>query len=417
MCRYIYKLGSTASFPEIVLTDNKILFYIKTGGDKQIGVLFINNVVKFVGYFTTNLNPSIGLAINVPPKSTGNFAYLEYIDLVALPELLRRLMKIDYLLELLEFKSIDDLQSGQKLEKQPNGVSIYILNCQADLFEMCIECYLFELCEELTLVSTNLFTYFIGECKEINCTYREHCGFKAVGPNVFCGELPLVLTKDLPVTYGSLKLTDRRYKGLTSGGEPNGMGHVSYNNENQFVGCSCRGLMSYGCFFHDLKHYIVSVWERRDRVGYTIEQYGDGVVYFGQISQGKKNGLGVIMMANVSMIMGSWEDNKVHGMILSFSHVATVFSGNVSNESFNGYGEMFYKNRSCYYGDWDCGQYHGLGKLVDQDKPQGDNKVRLWNHGMIMKSHRSYAKNSEESSNSQRMMDRSRNPYDQQQTL
>lgn len=394
---------------------------MEIGQGKILGAIFVNKIIKFVGYLTSNRLPSNGLTINVLHKNASNSSYLMDIDLAGYQEL-GRLMKLDNLLESLEIASIDDLQSGQQVEKRSEGQQIYYMTCEADFFEQAIECYLVELCQEFTRVDQDVFTYFIGECEEVNCQSREYNGLKTIGRNSCCGELPLDFKMPMPMTYCCLVLTDRRYKGYTVGGEPNGMGHISHNNENQFVGYSCKGLMSFGSYFCDLKYNIVSVWERRDRVGYTIEQYGDGVVYFGQISKGKKNGLGVIMMANGSVIMGSWVDNKVHGMILSFSHVATVFSGNVSDESFNGYGEMFYKNRSYYYGNWDRGQYHEHGVLVDQEKAKGDNRVHYWNHGMIIKPPPSLNSSignfdCEDSSNSHTDMDSSRNPWNQQQTL
>ena len=394
---------------------------MENGQGKLLGAIFINRILKFVGYLTNNRLPSNGLTINIIRKNAGNSSNLMDIDLTNLQEL-GILVSLDYLLKSLEFSSIDDLQSGQQIEKRFEGQLIYYMTCEADFFEHCIECYFFELCQEFTRVDQDVFTFFIGECKEVNCSSREHNGLKTIGRNSCCGEFPLDLKMPMPIAYCSLILSDRRYKGFTIGGEPNGMGHVSYNNENQFVGNSWKGLMSFGCYYNDLKYNIVSVWERRDREGYTIEQYGDGVMYFGRIHKGKKNGLGVIMMANGSVIMGCWMDNKVHGMILSFSHVATVFSGNVSDESFNGYGEMFYKNRSYYYGNWDRGQYHKHGVLVDQDKAKGDNKVHYWNHGMINKNYPSpnYSignRDCEDSSNSDTDMESARNPWNQQQTL
>lgn len=399
---------------------NRICLYKEISKDIYCGAIFIDSIVKYVGYLTCNRLPSNGLTINVLNKNASNSSYLTDSDLNGFPKL--SIMNLKYLLEQLEIDSIDDLRSGQQVEKRSEGQVIYYLTCETAFFQQSIECYFFELCQILTQVHQSIFTYFIGEYEEYKCSVRERNGLKTIDRNSYYGTLPLDFKMFIPVTFGCLVLPDRRYKGYTVGGEPNGMGHVSHNNENQFVGYSCKGLMSFGCYFLDLNYNIVSVWEKRDRRGYTIEQYGDGVVYFGQISKGKKNGLGVIMMANGSVIMGCWMDNKVHGMILSFSHVATVFSGNVSDESFNGYGEMFYKNRSYYYGNWDRGQYHEHGVLVDQHRPKGDNRVHYWNHGMIYKNspianNEVGNRDSEDSSNSHSDIRSTRNPWNQQQTL
>lgn len=405
------------------------MLFVKLDDTRYLSIIFVSNIVQFVGELNVNRSPLIGLMINNHKRRTNGTRYgnqlhsdhLSPTDLSLLPESLSKLMEIDYFIHSINPDSENGISFQNRVDKHTEGQEISYLDCSCDCFIQCTYSYLYELSQELCEVTQNVFSYFIGEFTEVNHTVLEYSGKKVIGPNSYSGELPVILQSEMPATHSELVLPDRSYSGYTKGAQPNGLGHMFYYSENQFVGFSRNGLMDYGCYFHLLKYYIISAWEARSRVGYTMEQYADGVVYFGQIKNGIKDGLGVILMANGSVIMGNWRQNKVQGLILSFSHVATVFAGQVSDESFNGYGEMFYRNRSYYYGNWDRGQYHSLGRLVDNDRPMVSNRVHYWIHGVVSNIHFNENRG-EESQFTDPFMNNnndntSRDPANQQQTL
>ena len=79
---------------------------MENGQGKLLGALFINKILKFVGYLTNNRLPLNGLTINVIRKNASNSSNLMDIDLTKLQEL-GILVSLDYLLKSLEFSSID----------------------------------------------------------------------------------------------------------------------------------------------------------------------------------------------------------------------------------------------------------------------------------------------------------------------
>lgn len=396
--------------------ENEILILSHSNRYTYVGLLYVNQVLKNAGVFNVNKSLIFGLAISVKKGINNPGEFLSERDLKVLGPKLQHWMNIDYFKKSFGFSPSDDFFTGQEMDKHYTDKFYYLDNAEGS-FEPWVYCLIYDLAQELTTTKQSVFNYFIGEFYDQLLVPREHNGYKGVGTGDFCGELPDNPDKAKP-SYCIVDLPDRHFTGNGIGGEPNGLGRVIYNNDNQFVGYLQRGLMSHGCYFHLLKHYIISLWKERNRTGYTIEQYAEGVVYFGQISDGKKNGLGVIMMTNGSVIMGTWKNNKIDGIIKSYSHVATVFMGTVKNENFTGYGEMYYKNRSHYYGNWGGGQYHGLGVLCyPDDSPNKPQVPCIWNHG-IESDIKKYRRQSYETSQSPvDHINYQRDPTNQQQIL
>ena len=367
----------------VILSGNNLRLITSYECSMNYAIEYSSNILKYVGYVLPDSTPSFGLEIIAKDKSKNSDLAIanEVLDSMSLD--LRRLLSVDYILRELGFPSIDSLSLEPVKSRHGQEEHYCCRSVSSSRLEEAGLCFFYELSLLLSQQPTLEFAYFIGEYSRAVTEIRECSGIKTVGSNVYRGLLPMGSqhrSEVFPST--AIQLSDRRYSGSTVGGRPSGVGSVFYTNGNQFRGYFNNGLMEYGCFFHDLKFLLISRWSGNSRVGVTIEQYGDGIVYFGYTKGGKKNGLGVMMMPNGSVILGNWEDNKVRGMILSFSHVATVFSGNVDHQNFHGYGEMFYRSRIYYEGNWDRGQYHGWGTLVDNESYRRPVK-RLWNHGVL----------------------------------
>lgn len=367
----------------VILSGNNLRIITSYECSMNYMLEYSSNILKYVGYVLPDSTPFFGLEITSKDKSKDSDLEItnEVLDSLSLD--LRRLLSVDYILHELGFLSFDNLNLEPVRSKHGQEEYYFCRSVSSLRLEETGLCFFYELALLLSQQPTLEFAYFIGEYRRIVTEIRESSGIKTVGFNTYHGPLPMSdqsQSEAFPST--TIQLTDRQYSGSTVGGRPSGVGSVCFTSGNQFRGYLNNGLLDYGCFFHNLKFQLISRWNENNRVGVAIEQYGDGIVYFGYTKGGKKNGLGVIMMPNGSIILGNWENNKVQGMILSFSHVATVFSGNVDHQNFHGYGEMFYRNRSYYEGNWDRGQYHGLGMLIDSDSYRRPVK-RLWNHGVL----------------------------------
>ena len=90
----------------------------------------------------------------------------------------------------------------------------------------------------------------------------------------------------------------------------------------------------------DGKSQITARWIKSSRIGICIEEYGEGVVYYGFTKNQKKNGVGILMLSNGLIATGSWIENFIEGPMLSLSHLGTAYLGNCVHQVYSGFADI-----------------------------------------------------------------------------
>ncbi len=87
------------------------------------------------------------------------------------------------------------------------------------------------------------------------------------------------------------------------------------------------------------------------------------VLYYGQLSQGEPNGLGVGLYTGHGNYLGEWKGTKRHGKGKHSYLNGDVYEGNFEEDKRSGYGIYTYASGEIYRGQWKNDLMHGLGEI------------------------------------------------------
>ena len=94
----------------------------------------------------------------------------------------------------------------------------------------------------------------------------------------------------------------------------------------------------------------------------------NGVVYSGELKNGKYDGLGMIQYENGDVYYGEWKNGcRTHGKMRFIN--GDVYSGEFKNGKLHGQGTYTYADGAIYVGEYQNGNQNGFGKCTC---PNGD---------------------------------------------
>ena len=341
--------------------------------DFQLGFL------TFIGLGIEEGKPRFGLTIRPNIKK---YHSIENVEIISKNFDLGKLKEKYILSKLIGQEEINvinnhELSHTSKINPAFGNISTVDLNISQEEFEENVLLLFYELITILPKPNNDSFQWYVGELSE---DIIEKNGFKYYGQNIYEGEV--ALTENTKDQNNKIITCDKDYYGFACKGRPNGFGKIDFKSGFSFYGLSHEGLLSIGSYGMDGKSQITARWIKSSRIGICIEEYGEGVVYYGFTKNQKKNGVGILMLSNGLIATGSWIENFIEGPMLSLSHLGTAYLGNCVHQVYSGFAEMYYRNYTFYRGYWDGGQYHNAGTLFHQHRDGLFNySDYTWNHG------------------------------------
>ena len=187
------------------------------------------------------------------------------------------------------------------------------------------------------------------------------------------------------------------YIGYYKNGLADGIGKLITGNSKYLGEFKNDQANGFGIFHNNSKETIYEgYWLNDTQNEYGIEKWSDDSIFFGEYSDGKKNGIGIyiwkdgryegefinnkfegygIYFYNKNKIyMGHWEDNKKNGYGI-FIFGDRLYSGNYLNNEKNGFGISYWKTEDkIYVGFWKNNKKNGFGKFFYSNKI----KYGLW---------------------------------------
>lgn len=359
---------------KLVTDDNRIQIKGPSENGDLVVVEVDDCILKYCGSADNNGRPSCGLCL----KKKLNW------DCEILPEPIRTMISKRHILNsFLTPEEIDWTESSHcgNEQKRSNYFrrTSFSLSIRCEDFVEEVYCLLYSLVDAFQSTSCDSIVAFIGEFDQ---NANEECGLKIVQSNSFEG----VISKDQSSRHGNQIITfpDKVFQGSTKDAKPNGMGTIAFSSGYTFIGNHNMGNMGFGFYGRVGSSSVISLWGCGNRDVFSIEEYGQGNVYIGGYTRGKRQGAGILILSNGSICFGEWKDGVLCGFGYSFGYTGHVYTGEM-NRAFKGYGEMYYKNYSYYKGEWDGNQYSGKGVLYVQmpGEQQRYFSSDKWDHGSV----------------------------------
>jgi hypothetical protein len=97
-----------------------------------------------------------------------------------------------------------------------------------------------------------------------------------------------------------------------------------------------------------------------NRTGLVAICADDGARYYGEMKDGRFQGLGVFVFANGYMTKGEWQRGEPEGLAVTISETGYVIEGEMRAGKPNGYG-ISIGNFGRYEGQWKDGDWNGFG--------------------------------------------------------
>ena len=158
-------------------------------------------------------------------------------------------------------------------------------------------------------------------------------------------------------SYG-VKSTDKyQYTGYLNNDIPDIKGTFAYRNGDVYEGGISAGLYS----------------------GYGKLEFWDGSSYFGNFTDGLKDGSG-LYYSDEALIVGEWEKGTLRGKASISYFNGSRYEGNVENGLRSGQGILTFFNRDSYNGNWRNDKYHGQGTYFFND---GSYYSGSWKNGYL----------------------------------
>ena len=339
---------------------------------------FHNDILTFIGCGNRILKPREGFIVRFNRRkyetNENLFAASTTFDL-------RKLCTYNILANILDEEDIEIVKNVEYNHQNNNPGKEAItrkLHITKEAFEERLQIFLYEFTSDLDLPNNDVFSWFVGEMSE---GVVEAYGYRFYDSNTSEGDM--AGQKPSSIRNNKINTDGKEYSGTIFQCKPCELGHVLFTRTGyHFYGLNQTGKFAFGSYGMDGKSRTTARWDESFRVGVGLEEYGEGVVYYGYTSKQKKNGMGLIMLSNGMVVFGNWTDNFVNGPTLSLSHIGTYLNGVTVRQVFSGYGEMFYRNYSFYKGYWDGGQYHGKGTIYQQyPHEQFTFRNYIWDHG------------------------------------
>ncbi len=89
--------------------------------------------------------------------------------------------------------------------------------------------------------------------------------------------------------------------------------------------------------------------------------------YYGSVKNGKREGLGTLVLQNGDVYRGNWRNDRKSGHGIYFFADGTRYNGSWSNDAMNGQGSLLFQDGSSYFGEFKNGTITGLGTFTYRD--------------------------------------------------
>jgi hypothetical protein len=95
------------------------------------------------------------------------------------------------------------------------------------------------------------------------------------------------------------------------------------------------------------------------------KSYVDGSRYKGQLSEGKRHGVGIYYYGNGDIYGGDWRNDVFDGSGFYIFNSGERYQGQLRGGKKHGKGKYYYLNGKIYNGNWAFDNKNGEGKLVN----------------------------------------------------
>lgn len=345
--------------------DKRLMFFLMTSRSQGIMIDLMNQCIQCAGEITAQRIPKCVVFIQ-DRKDSSSSIFDNRIE--GISEDLYDLLYTNNVLSLFfGVKSVEEIQKTCLLSMNDKNIYFYLVPINANDFELNVSIYIYELISTLSSESIIPFDFYIGTFNGtkqefgIKMASASFSGYPNRGQTIMnsCYEGKFQSDNSNESCYCSIHKKLNHYTGYSINGLSQGYG--KYSGRNCTIGYMKKGQPSFCSIYSYLDCHIGSPSRNIQRIGFDI--INNQITYFGQFKNGKRNGNGLMMMSNGSVIAGYWRNNILDGIVLDFSIVGTVYNGYLKGKEFYKYGEMYYRNQSYYNGCWSQSQYDKYGVL------------------------------------------------------
>ena len=345
--------------------NKRLMFFLMTSRSQGIMVEVMNKCIRCAGEITSQRIPKCAIYIQ-DRKDSSSSIFENRIEGIS-----ENLWDLLYTNSILSFlfgvKTVEEIQKTCLLSIANKNIHFYLISTSANDFEISVSIYIYELISAISSESVIPFDYYIGTFNGILQEYGikvisiAYAGSPNRGPTIMntSYEGKFLSNASNESCYCSIHKRVSNYTGYCLHGQSHGYG--KYSGRNSTVGYMKNGQPSFCSIYSYLDCRTVSLSRNSKTIGYEV--INNQITYFGEFRNGKRNGYGLMLMSNGSVVAGSWTDNIADGLALDFSIIGTVYCGHLKGKDFLQYGEMFYRNQSFYKGCWNQSQYDQYGVL------------------------------------------------------
>ena len=152
------------------------------------------------------------------------------------------------------------------------------------------------------------------------------------------------------------KETHSKYTGDVKNGKPNGLGVITYSDEDKYIGEFKNGERhGQGTYTFKSGKQIKGEWKDNQPNGQGTDTFPDGEKYVGEFKNGKRHGRGTSTypFGRIRKWIGEWKDGEIFGNGKMFLEYGRIFEGQVfGNGGQYGKGIETLKDGKKYVGVW-----------------------------------------------------------------
>ena len=221
--------------------------------------------------------------------------------------------------------------------------------------------------------SLKTFPDFISYFGEFKDNYKNGYGIIIFPHNrIFQGEFKFDNLNGFGYEFFSKKnnqkSTNFLYEGFWRNGMKDGYG-ILHTEKINYLQKYSNGRLIYSImekFWNKNKYYGEFSDEKMD--GFGVLNYSNGDKFEGSFKNDLKDGFGIYSWADGDCYEGNFKEDKRVGFGKYFIKNKIVYEGNWNNNNFNGFGKYFYKNGNVFEGFWKNGLKNGKGKMFYSKK-------------------------------------------------